>query len=66
MRAYLIRRLLALIPTLFCATLIVFIVIRVIPGDIIDQMISQHDISDQEVTRQSIEKTLGLDVPVRH
>ena len=64
MRAYLVRRLLALIPTLFFATLIVFLVIRVIPGHIIDLMISQHDISDQEVTRQSIEKALGLDVPL--
>jgi peptide/nickel transport system permease protein len=64
MRAYVIRRLLALIPTLFFATLIVFLVIRVIPGHIIDLMISQHDISDQEVTRQSIEKALGLDLPV--
>lgn len=64
MRAYLIRRLLALIPTILFATLIVFVVIRVIPGDIIDQMISQHDISDQEVTRQTIEKALGLDVPI--
>jgi peptide/nickel transport system permease protein len=63
-RAYLIKRFLALIPTLFFATLIVFFVIRVIPGDIIDQMISQHDIGDKEVTRQTIEKALGLDVPV--
>jgi peptide/nickel transport system permease protein len=64
MRAYLIRRLLALIPTVLFATLIVFVVIRLIPGHIIDLMISQHDISDQEVTRKSIEKALGLDVPI--
>ena len=64
MRAYLIRRLLALIPTMFFATLIVFCVIRLIPGDIIDLMISQHDISTMEVTRESLEKALGLDVPL--
>lgn len=64
MRAYLIRRLLALIPTMFFATLIVFCVIRLIPGDIIDLMISQHDISDMEVTRKTLEKALGLDVPL--
>jgi peptide/nickel transport system permease protein len=64
MRAYLIRRLLALIPTMFFATLIVFCVIRLIPGDIIDMMISQHDISDMEVTRETLEKALGLDVPL--
>jgi peptide/nickel transport system permease protein len=64
MRAFLIKRLLALIPTILFATLIVFVVIRMIPGDIIDQMMSQHDISSQEVTRKSIEKALGLDVPI--
>ena len=64
MRAYLIRRLLALIPTMFFATLIVFCVIRLIPGDIIDLMVSQHDFSEMEVTRESLEKDLGLDVPV--
>ena len=63
MKAYLIRRLLALIPTLFFATLIVFVVIRVIPEDIIDQMISQHDISDKEVTRQTVKKGLGWMLP---
>ncbi len=65
MRGYIIKRILALIPTLFFASLIVFLVMRVIPGDIIDLMISQHDISDQEVTRKSVEKALGLDVPVQ-
>ena len=64
MRAYLIRRLLALIPTMFFATLIVFCVIRLIPGDIIDLMISQHDFSDIEVTRKTLEEALGLDVPL--
>jgi len=64
MRAYLIRRLLALIPTLIFATLIVFILIRIIPGDIIDLMISQHDVSAVEVTRETLEKALGLDRPI--
>jgi len=64
MRAFLIKRLLALIPTVTFATLIVFIVIRLIPGDIIDQMVSQHDIGSEEVTRKSLEKALGLDAPV--
>ena len=52
MRAFLIKRLLALIPTILFATLIVFIVIRLIPGDVIDQMVSQHDIGSQEVSRK--------------
>jgi peptide/nickel transport system permease protein len=64
MRAFLIRRLLALIPTIFFATLIVFFVIRMVPGHIIDLMITQHDIAAEKATREKIEKALGLDVPV--
>jgi len=55
---------LALIPTIFLATLIVFFVIRLIPGDIIDQMIAQNDAADQELTRAKLEHALGLDLPV--
>jgi peptide/nickel transport system permease protein len=64
MRAFLIKRILALIPTIIFATLIVFVVIRLIPGDVIDQMVSQHDIGSQEISRKALEKALGLDVPV--
>ncbi|MBW2623054.1 MAG: ABC transporter permease [Deltaproteobacteria bacterium] len=64
MRGYLIRRLLAVIPTLLLASMLVFAVVRVIPGDIIDLMISQHDVSEEEVTRETIRKVLGLDVPI--
>jgi peptide/nickel transport system permease protein len=64
MRAFLFRRLLALIPTLLFATIIVFALIRLIPGDIIDMMMSQHDVGMQEVTRATIEKALGLDKPI--
>ena len=64
MRAYTIRRLIAIIPTLFLASLIVFFVIRIIPGDIIDQMIINSDAGDMDMTRQSLEKALGLDAPL--
>ncbi|MFH2130528.1 MAG: ABC transporter permease [bacterium] len=64
MRVYFIKRMLALIPTIFLATLIVFFVIRLIPGDIIDQMIAQNDAADQELTRAKLEHALGLDLPV--
>jgi peptide/nickel transport system permease protein len=64
MRGFIIRRLLALIPTIIVATLIIFIMVRLVPGDIIDQMMSQQDISAQEVTRKGIEQALGLDVPI--
>ena len=64
MRIYFIKRLLAVIPTLIIASLIVFFVIRMVPGDIIDLMIAQHDVSDLEVSRATIEHALGLDTPI--
>ena len=63
MRAYIGRRLLALIPTLFFASLIVFISIRLIPGDVIDLMLAQNDIVTGQ-DRAKIEAALGLDQPV--
>ena len=64
MQAYLVRRLLALIPTLFFASLIVFVTVRMIPGDIIDLMLSQNDIAAAKLGREQLEKTLGLDQPM--
>ena len=62
MRAYVIRRLLLMIPTLLLVTLLVFFLIRLIPGDIIDAM--QAVIADVELDRAAIERELGLDAPV--
>ena len=45
MQAYIIRRLLALIPTLIFASLIVFVTVRLIPGDVIDLMLSSRTTS---------------------
>lgn len=64
MRAYIIRRLLAIVPTVLLATLIVFFVIRLVPGHIIDLMISQHDVSADSMNREKIKQALGLDVPI--
>ena len=64
MRAYVIRRILALIPTLFFASVIVFSTVRMIPGDIIDMMISQNDISAGGNDREKLEAALGLDQPM--
>jgi len=63
MRAYLIRRLLLIIPTLLLASLIVFCIIRLIPGNVIDLMVSEHE-SVTQMDRKAIERALGLDVPV--
>ena len=45
MLRYLVRRLVALVPTFLLASVIVFSAIRLIPGDTIDMMMSQNDIS---------------------
>ena len=38
MRAHIIRRLLLVIPTLFILSILVFLSVRFIPGDVIDVM----------------------------
>ena len=63
MQAYITRRLLALLPTLLLVSLIVFFCQRLIPGDVIDLMLSQNDLAtDQD--RAIIEAALGLDQPI--
>ena len=62
MRAYVIRRLLILIPTLLLVTAMVFFLVHLIPGDIIDAMRSKA--LDVELDRAAIEKELGLDRPL--
>jgi peptide/nickel transport system permease protein len=64
MQAYILRRLLALIPTMFFASLIVFVTVRLIPGDIIDMMLSQNDIAADKFSRDQLVAALGLDKPI--
>jgi peptide/nickel transport system permease protein len=63
MPTYVVRRLLALIPTLFFASLIVFVTVRLIPGNVIDLMLSQNDIAVGQ-DRAQLEAALGLDRPM--
>ena len=62
MRAYLIRRLLLIIPTLLILSLIVFFSVRFIPGDVIDSMLGKTEFM-VDVDREALERMLGLDVP---
>lgn len=64
MGAYLARRLLALLPTLVLASLIVFVTIRLIPGDVIDLMLSQNDVAADKLSREQLVAALGFDRPV--
>ena len=61
MRAYIIRRLLLVIPTLFVVSLVIYILIQLVPGDVIDAMrVSGGDIP---ADRAILERQLGLDAP---
>jgi peptide/nickel transport system permease protein len=60
MYRYLIRRLLSLIPTLFLVTLLVFSIIRLLPGNIVVLMMSEQGYASD---RSKLEQMLGLDRP---
>jgi peptide/nickel transport system permease protein len=64
MQAYLARRLLALVPALFFASLIVFVIVRLVPGNIIDMMLAQNDVGADKLSRDQLISTLGLDRPM--
>ena len=64
MRAYIIRRLLLIIPTVFILTILVFLSVRFIPGDTIDAMLGKMEFMAGEVDREALEHMLGLDVAV--
>ena len=64
MRAYIIRRLLLIIPTLFILTILVFLSVRFIPGDVIDAMMAEMETEHSNIDREAMERKLGLDVPV--
>ena len=61
MRAYIIRRLLLMVPGLLILTVLVFLSVRFIPGDAIDLMTMEYGAG--EVDREALERELGLDVP---
>ncbi len=64
MRAYIIRRLLLIIPTLFILSILVFLSVRFIPGDVIDFIVGRMGFEATDVDREALERQLGLDVPV--
>ena len=66
MYAYALRRILLIPPTLLLVTILVFLSIRFVPGDVIDMMVAQMSTSgavagiDVDFLRHS----MGLDVPI--
>jgi peptide/nickel transport system permease protein len=55
---------LLIIPTLFILTVLVFLSVRFIPGDIVDLIQANMAGMNTGVDREAIERRLGLDVPV--
>ena len=54
------------VPTLFILSILVFLSVRFIPGDVIDaiQVRLGYTVSGVSVDREALERQLGLDVPV--
>ncbi len=61
MRSYVIRRLLLVIPTIFLVSLITFFMVHLIPGDIIDSMVTDPT---NPLDRPMLEHKFGLDAPL--
>ena len=65
MVTYAIRRMLLIVPTLIILTLILFFIVRLIPGSIIDLMASQHVTSGGvEYNPEDIKEMLGMNKPI--
>ena len=63
MRAYILRRLLLILPTLVILSILVFLSLRFIPGDVVDVIQGKMEWYG-EIDREAVERRLGLDVPV--
>jgi peptide/nickel transport system permease protein len=66
MLAYTIRRLLLIIPTLLLVTILVFLSVRFIPGDVIDMMVAQMGSSGAVAGLDAsyLREQMGLNVPI--
>ena len=69
MRGYLVRRIILIIPTIFIVTMLVFLISRFIPGNVIDLMVSEMStLAEMEaavnIDVDYIRHQLGLDVPI--
>ena len=62
---YIIKRLLAIIPTLFGVAVLIFLLLRVVPGDVVEAryMSGEGQFQSQELM-QIERKKLGLDQPL--
>lgn len=63
MGKYIIKRLLLLIPTMFLVCLIVFVLMRLVPGSAVEMVVYNYQKNGVEVTYEEAEAKLGLDKP---
>lgn len=61
MKSYIIRRILALIPVLIGISLCIFLILQLIPGDVISGLLG---IEENPELRAQLEKKFGLDQPL--
>lgn len=65
MGSYLVRRVLLIIPTLFLVSLLVFFIVRLVPGSIVELMAAEMaEESTGEIDVDIIREMLGLDIPI--
>jgi len=64
MQNYIIRRVALIFPTLILVSIIVFMGLRFIPGDIVDLMLSRQTQGSSGISREEIKIYLGMDLPV--
>ena len=63
MSKYVLRRLLLLVPTLIGMSLLIFFMLRLLPGDVVDLM-TGGDIPASAEPKQQLREALGLDDPL--
>lgn len=61
MRQYIIKRLILAVPTLLGVSILVFSMLRVLPGDIVQQVAGENEVTPE--LEQQIKRDLGLDKP---
>ena len=63
MGKYIVKRILLLIPTIFIVCAIVFLLMRMVPGDAVDIIVNRMTQSGMVVDEAAVRARLGLDVP---
>jgi len=66
MRDYLIRRLLLMIPTLILVSIVVFLTIRLVPGNVVELMVTEQaqTVGGRQIDVEEIREMLGFNLPV--